>query len=222
MRQIYLEGLISNQSPTFTTSTGSALESAAREKLSPEAYAYVAGSASSESTSHNNRAALDSWQIVPRMLGGVDVAEFDGSTTLFGGKKYQTPIIVSPIGVQSQLNTDEADLATARAAAELEVPFCLSSAGDRTIEQVSEQVDFTNPVGDEEGGSEAWFQLYWPSDDKLAESIVKRAKAAGYTALVVTLDTWWVDGRDTVLISFVCSLLIPALPPGSSDGVLAT
>ena len=82
------------------------------------------------------------------------------------------------------LHVEEADIATARAASGLSVPFTLSSAGSRSIEQVQEVVDFTG-----EEGSEGWFQLYWPSDDRLTESLVKRAKKAGHKVLVVTLDT---------------------------------
>lgn len=193
MREIYIGGL-QGSPPTFTVSTSSALEDLARQKLPPTAFAYVAGSSSSETTPSNNRKALDNWQIVPRMLAGVELAEFDGTVTMLGGKRYASPLIVSPIGVQSQLDAKDADLATARAAAELEVPFCLSSAGDRTIEQVGEGVEWSQQESKvEEGetvGAEKWFQLYWPSDDKLTESLVGRAKKAGYRVLVVTLDTW--------------------------------
>lgn len=188
MRQIYVEGLQGTQ-PTFTTSTGEALEREAKAKLDPQAYGYVAGSASGEGTPSNNRRALDNWHIVPSMLQGIDISEFDSSTTLFG-KTYPTPLIVSPIGVQSQLDATEADLATARASAELEIPFTLSSAADRTLEEVASEAGFSGDTG-----SEAWFQLYWPSDDKLTESILKRAKAAGYKVLVVTLDTWILGWR---------------------------
>lgn len=147
MRQIYIEG-VQGRYLTFTTSTGAALEQEAKAKLSPQAYDYVAGSASSEATSSNNRKALDNWQIVPSMLAGIDLAEFDSSTTLFG-KTYPTPLIVSPIGVQSQLDAKDADLATARACAELQVPFILSSASDRTIEQVASEGGFTGETGSE-------------------------------------------------------------------------
>lgn len=200
MRQIYIEG-VSGTSPSFTTSTGPELEAAAKRKLQPESFAYVAGSASSETTASNNRKALDDWQIIPNMLGGVDVSEFNSQTTLFG-EQFATPLIVSPIGVQSQLNEEEADCATANAAKDLEVPFVLSSAGDRSMEDLMKQCEFEDPPSpqqqQEEGrlrGAEAWYQLYWPSDDRLTESIVKRAKKAGYRVLVVTLDTWILGWR---------------------------
>lgn len=123
------------------------------------------------------------------------MTEFDSTTTLFG-RTFATPLIISPIGVQSQLHA-EADLATARAACELEIPFTLSSAGSTTIEKLASEVDFSGPStsADAPSGSEAFYQLYWPSDDKLTESIVNRAKKAGYTTLVVTLDTWILGWR---------------------------
>ncbi|PWN23359.1 FMN-dependent alpha-hydroxy acid dehydrogenase [Microstroma glucosiphilum] len=189
MREIYLGGT-QGVAPPFTTSTGKLLEEQAKEKLTPEAYGYVAGGASSETTIANNRKALDDWRIVPSMLGGVDVSSFDSSVTLFG-KTYPTPLVICPIGVHSQLNKEEADIATARAASSLGVPFTLSSAGDRSIEEVQSAVEFD----EEEEGNEAWYQLYWPSDDKLTESLLTRAKKAGYKALVVTLDTWALGWR---------------------------
>lgn len=62
MREIYLGGT-QGIAPTFTTSTGVGLEQQAKEKISPNAYGYVAGAASSEGTVSNNRKALDDWQI---------------------------------------------------------------------------------------------------------------------------------------------------------------
>ena len=183
MREIYFNAATTQEVPPFTTTTGALLEQQAKDRLDPKAYGYVAGAASSEDTVDANRHALDNWQIVPNMLNDVDINEFDTSTTLFG-RTFATPLVISPIGVQSQLNVEEADIATARAASGLSVPFTLSSAGSRSIEQVQEVVDFTG-----EEGSEGWFQLYWPSDDRLTESLVKRAKKAGHKVLVVTLDT---------------------------------
>lgn len=124
------------------------------------------------------------------MLGGVDITEFDSTTTLFG-REFATPLVISPIGVQSQLHS-EADLATAKAASELDIPFTLSSAGSTSMEKLSQDVEFADISGQ---GGEAWYQLYWPSDDKLTESLLTRAKKAGYTTLVVTLDTWILGWR---------------------------
>lgn len=180
LREIYVGGLSGDRPQTTDLSR---LEALAKEKLTPEAYAYVAGSASSESTAIANLKSFHQWQIVPQMLRNVALSDFTSPTRLFG-KEYPTPIVIAPIGVQAQLNKEHADCATAAAASELNIPFTLSSATSRPLEQVYEAGDF------KENGSDAWFQLYWPIDDDITASLLKRAKATGYSVLVVTLDTW--------------------------------
>src|SRR5581483_11458452 len=80
----------------------------------------------------------------------------------------------------------DAESAAARAAAALGVPFTLSSAASTTMEQVAEA------MGE---GAERWFQLYWPKDPEVTLSFLARARAAGYSVLVVTLDTWLLGWR---------------------------
>ncbi|PWY98168.1 FMN-dependent alpha-hydroxy acid dehydrogenase [Testicularia cyperi] len=180
LREIYVGGL-SGVVPQTTDLVK--LEALAKEKLAPEAYAYVAGSASSESTAHANLRSFQSWQIVPQMLRNVDLAEFTSPTRILG-RDYPTPLVIAPIGVQAQLNKEHADCATAAAASELDIPFTLSSATSRPLEQVYTAGEFTD------NESDAWFQLYWPRDDDITASLLNRAKTAGYRVLVVTLDTW--------------------------------
>ncbi|KAJ1017735.1 hypothetical protein NDA16_005054 [Ustilago loliicola] len=185
LREIYVGGLSGTKPQTTDLKL---LEQQAKAKLPAEAYAYVAGSASTESTAHGNLDAFKKWHIVPSMLRDVSLAEFDGSTRLFS-RYYPTPLVVAPIGVQAQLHSEDADCATARAAAELEIPFTLSSATSRPLEKVYEYAGFAKGT-EEDGGNDAWFQLYWPQDDELTESLLSRAKKVGYRVLVVTLDTW--------------------------------
>ncbi|SPO30760.1 related to CYB2 - lactate dehydrogenase cytochrome b2 [Ustilago trichophora] len=182
LREIYVGGLSGSRPQTTDLKL---LEQQAKAKINPEAYAYVAGSASTESTAHGNLDAFKRWHIVPSMLRDVSLADFDSTTRLFG-RDYSTPLVIAPIGVQAQLHPTDADCATARAAADLEIPFTLSSATSRALENVYEYGGFSK----EEDGSDAWFQLYWPQDDELTESLLSRAKKAGYRVLVVTLDTW--------------------------------
>ena len=171
--EIYLNGL-GQQRPAYPVGL-QALEKAAYESMTPEARGYVEGGAGSGYTMRANRRAFDRWRIVPRMLG--NVAERDLSVSLFG-KDYAAPVLLAPIGVQSIVH-DEAELAVARAAATLSVPFTLSTAASHTIEQVAEAA----------GDGPRWFQLYWPNDEDLTRSFIHRAEEAGYSALVVTLDT---------------------------------
>jgi isopentenyl diphosphate isomerase/L-lactate dehydrogenase-like FMN-dependent dehydrogenase len=185
MRQIYLEA---NQAGMLPQTTKYAeLRSLAQKAISPEAYGYAEGSASTEKTAQNNVQAFDHWQIVPRMLADVDVTDVDMKTELFG-VQHPTPLVISPIGVQALYHKD-ADSATAQAAVAQSIPYTHSSAASTPIEVVSEEAEL------KEESSNAWFQLYWPSDDKLTESLLKRAKAAGFTVLVVTLDTFVLGWR---------------------------
>lgn len=171
--EIYLAGA-GGDTPDFPISMRR-LEAAAREALSPQAWGYVAGAASSEDTMRANLSAFANWRIVPRILK--DVSSRDLSVELFGSR-FDAPVLLAPIGVQSIVHP-EAELAVARAAAEVGLPFVLSTASSNSIEDVAGAA----------GETPRWYQLYWPNDPDLARSFMHRAKDAGYSAIVVTLDT---------------------------------
>lgn len=158
------------------------LEQKAKEVLSPPAFDYVAGGASGEDTVRANREAFYRWRIVPRMLR--DVSERDLSVELFG-MHLPAPVILGPVGVQSILHV-EGDLASARGAAALGLPFTLSTASSRSIEEVAQVA----------GNGARWFQLYWGKNPELTASMLQRAERAGYKALVVTLDTSMLAWRE--------------------------
>ncbi|RBI64217.1 alpha-hydroxy-acid oxidizing protein [halophilic archaeon] len=179
--EVYAAGMLADQTPDLPASPGE-LADLAREALSPEAYAYLAGSAGDESTARENRRAFDRWRIVPRMLR--DVAERDLSVELFDSE-LPVPVLLAPIGVQSIVH-EEGELATARAAADLDVPVVLSSASSETMEDVA----------DELGDATAWFQLYWSADRDVTASFLRRAEEAGYEAVVVTVDTPMMGWRE--------------------------
>lgn len=157
------------------------LEAAAREVLKPEAYDYVAGSAGTETTAEANLSAFDQWQIVPRFMR--DVSQRDWSVELLG-RKYPVPVYVAPVGVQGIIHPD-GELATARACAKVGIPFVLSTVSSYSIEQVAEAM----------GDAPRWFQLYWSRNHEVAGSFVRRAEAAGYSAIVVTVDTFMLAWR---------------------------
>jgi isopentenyl diphosphate isomerase/L-lactate dehydrogenase-like FMN-dependent dehydrogenase len=177
--EIYLRGLGGDRPDLPMTADG--LEAAAREVLTPEAFDYVAGGASAERTVAANRDAFGRWRIVPRMLRGV--TERDLSTTVLG-TPMSAPVITAPIGVLGQVHAD-AESAVTRAAADLGLTSVLSTASSTSIEEVAAAAP----------DAARWFQLYWPRDEEVAESMVRRAHAAGYRAIVVTLDTWSVGWR---------------------------
>jgi isopentenyl diphosphate isomerase/L-lactate dehydrogenase-like FMN-dependent dehydrogenase len=129
-----------------------------------------------------NRAAFQRWRIVPRFLR--DVSQRDLSVTLLG-QRLPAPILLAPIGVQGMLHAD-AELAVARAARSLRVPQVLSTVSSKPLEAVSAAM----------GDVPHWFQLYWPKDPDLAVNLVSRAEKAGFSALVVTLDTYLLGWRE--------------------------
>ncbi|GAB3667668.1 lactate 2-monooxygenase [Halopiger thermotolerans] len=178
--EVYTEGMLADRLPSVPPRFED-LEAAAREALEPDAYAYVAGSAGAERTDRENREAFSRWRIVPRML--CDVDDRDLSVELFD-RRYPAPVALAPIGVQSILH-EEAELGSARAAADLGVPFVQSSAATEPLEDVAAAAD-----------GPAWFQLYWSSNRDLTRSFVERAEEAGYEALVVTVDTPVISWRE--------------------------
>lgn len=189
--EIYLNGL-ADKLPPFTTDL-TALEQSARERLAGGPFWYVAGAAGSGATARANRSAFDRVRLVPRMLTGA--TERSLATTVLGSA-LPAPVLLAPVGVQSIVHPD-GELATARAASALGVPMVMSTASSYTIEEVVEA----------SGAGPRWYQLYWPNDDEVCASILARARAAGFTALVVTLDTWTLAWRphdlDTAYLPFI-------------------
>lgn len=165
----------------------------AEATMSPEAWAYIHGSAGTESTARENAEAFDAHRIVPRVLR--DVSDRDLSIELFG-RRYPTPILAAPIGVLELVDPD-ADVAIARAAADAGIPAVLSSQASVPMERVAA----------EGGGGPLWFQLYWSASDDLVASFVERAERIGAEAIVVTLDTqllgWRPRDLDLAYLPFI-------------------
>jgi isopentenyl diphosphate isomerase/L-lactate dehydrogenase-like FMN-dependent dehydrogenase len=171
--QIYLEGM-QGRTPALPISVED-LETAAKKVMSPQSYNFVAGGAGAEKTMQANLEAFDKWAIVPRMMR--DVSQRNYRVRLFN-TDLRAPIALAPVGQQGAVHAN-AEAATGRAAASLGLPMILSTVASRSMETVAEAM----------GNAPRWFQLYWPNDSQLTKSFLKRAEAAGYTALFVTLDT---------------------------------
>ncbi len=173
-REIYARGL-GGETPAIPVAVAE-LERAAAAAMDPKAANYVGAGAGAEETIAANREAFRRRRLVPRMLR--DVSERDLSTTVLG-TAMPAPLLLAPIGVQKVVHP-EGELATARAAAALGVPMIASTAAHFPLEEIAA------------AGGEAprWFQLYWPDDPGLARSLVGRAEAAGYEAIVLTVDTF--------------------------------
>jgi L-lactate dehydrogenase (cytochrome) len=150
-------------------------EAAAESALDAGAFGYIAGGAGGEATMRANLEAFERRRLRPRMLAGNVVRDL--SIDLLGTHSA-APFLLAPVGVLSIAHA-EAEVGAARGAAATGVPFVLSSAATNTIEAVAEAM----------GDAPRWFQLYWINDREVAASFVRRAEAAGFSAIVVTLDT---------------------------------
>jgi lactate 2-monooxygenase len=172
---IYINGL-SGQRPELPM-TFAELERRAEAMMPETIWSYVAGGAGDERTQRANVAAFDRWGVMPRMMAGA--SRRDLSVDLFG-IRFQTPLMLAPIGVIGICDPDgHGDLLTARASAATGVPMIASTLTQDPMEQVAAEL----------GATPGWFQLYPPNDDELTESFVRRAEASGFSAIVVTLDT---------------------------------
>jgi lactate 2-monooxygenase len=150
-----------------------AWEARARELLEQGPFDYVAGGAGAEETMRANLEAFARRSLRPKMLVGT--SERDISVEVLG-LRSPAPFLLAPIGVLSIVHRD-AELGVARASRSTGVPLVLSSAASTSLEDVAA----IEPP--------RWFQLYWWGDPELAESLVRRADAAGYGAIVLTVDT---------------------------------
>ncbi len=178
---LYFAGLGGQLPPYPLTFAG--LEAAAAEKMEHRLFDYVAGGAGDEHTQRHNVEAFERWGILPRMLSGA--AERDLSVELFG-HRWPAPVFLAPIGVLGVMTDDEhGDLAAAAAAASSDVPMVASTLMQDPLEDVAAAL----------GETPGFFQLYTPNDREVAESLVRRAEAAGYRGIVVTLDTWTLGYR---------------------------
>jgi lactate 2-monooxygenase len=175
-REIYAKGMLAGERPTLPMAWAD-LEERAREALDDRAIAYIFGGAGSEDTMRSNLDAFRRWRIVPRVLRK-DLSIRDLSLELLG-TSMPAPVLLAPIGVQTLLH-EEGELASARAAAALGLPLITSTASATALEEIAEA----------NGDAPRWFQLYWPNDDELAASLVRRAEAAGYSAIVLTVDNY--------------------------------
>jgi 4-hydroxymandelate oxidase len=151
-----------------------ALEEKARATLSPAAYAFAAAGADDEITVAANIAAWRRLRLRPRVLN--DVAQIDTSASILGNR-CAAPIMVAPFG-RHKLFHPEGERATARGAAAAGAVFVLPTTSTVSIEEVAR----------EPGSAPRWFQLYLPPERALAENLIDRAAAAGFDAVVLTVD----------------------------------
>ena len=157
-------------------------ERAAERVLERRAFDYIAGGAGDGSTVRTNHDALLSWRLRPRVLTGN--VERDLSVEVLGTRS-PLPFFIAPVGVLSLAHPDK-EVAVARAAAAQRIPIVVSSCASTSMEEVAAA----------DGDAQRWFQLYWVTDRDVVASFISRAEAAGYEAIVVTVDTLTLGWRD--------------------------
>jgi len=145
----------------------------ARRKLPQIAFDFIDGGADDELGMVRNREAFGDYQLLPRYLNDVTIR--DQSTTLFG-RKYSSPIGISPTGMAGLFRVG-ADSMLAAAAKKANVPFLLSSASNFRIEDAADIAP-----------DNVWFQMYATSDHRINMDLVRRAREANVGVLVITVD----------------------------------
>ena len=146
----------------------------AKRRLPGGVFDYFDGAAEDEVAKANNSAAFANVELRPRVL--TDVSVIDTSTTIMG-QPVPFPIALSPTGF-TRITHPQGELAVARVAGALGLPYTLSTLGTRSIEEVAAVA--TGPL---------WYQLYVWRDRGLSRELVQRAKAAGYKSIMLTVDT---------------------------------
>lgn len=148
-------------------------EPLARERMSESAWAYFSGGAADELTLRDNRAAFERIRLQNRVLA--DVAGGDTALELFG-QRYAHPVFVAPVAFHKLAHAD-GEMATVLAASALGAGMVVSTQATLPLEDLAQAAQ--TPL---------WFQLYIQPDRAFTANLVHRAEAAGYRALVVTVD----------------------------------
>ncbi|MFC0216021.1 alpha-hydroxy-acid oxidizing protein [Paenibacillus chartarius] len=157
-------------------------ENEARKKLGAGPFGYVHGGAGAGDTIKANSEGFQKYRLIPRAC--CNVANRDLTIDLLG-HKFKFPLMMAPIGVNSICHPS-AEQIPAEVAAELEVPYILSNVSTISLEEAAQH----NKNG------VRWFQLYPPKDKDLTKSFIDRAQKAGYTAIVVTVDSKLLGWRE--------------------------
>jgi (S)-mandelate dehydrogenase len=149
------------------------LRRGARRRLPPAIFDFFDGGAEDEITLADNRAAFQRVRFRPKVLQ--DVTDLDTNCTILGGPS-KLPLVIAPTGGIG-MGRPGADLAIAKTAAALGIPYTLSTNATATIEDIARAAP-----------GRQWFQLYMLRDQQFVENLIARAEACGYEALVPTVD----------------------------------
>lgn len=153
-----------------------------QKQLDQGAFGYIQSGSGAETTLDQNDLAFERLALIPKVLK--DVSKRDLSVSLFD-RHHQFPFLMAPVGFQAIVHPD-GEKASARAARKQGVPYIASTVSSASIEEISDIMS----------DCPHYFQLYWPNDQAVAESFIKRAEAAGYHGIVVTVDTPFLGWRE--------------------------
>ena len=176
------------------------LEPAAQKVIPTGGFGYISSAAGDEWTKRENEAAFKRVTIVPRYLTGYKDA--DRSTTLLGSK-VSMPIVISAMAQHGMAHAT-AEIGSAKGTGEAGALYTAGSLSNYTLEEIAQAS--TGPK---------WFQIYLPADRGVATEILNRAKAAGYRAIILTIDTVVASNRETDVRNHFRS----PLPLGNFPGV---
>ena len=151
------------------------LEQDAKKVLSPSSYAFISNGAGGEWTLKQNRTAFDKYQILTKRLTGVGAEEITTSVSMLG-TSMSSPIMVAPMGAHLFAH-HHAEIATAAGVGAAKILYQSSGASTRTMEDIARAHQ-----------GPRWFQLYMNNDEAVTRNLLERAKAAGYTAIILTVD----------------------------------
>ena len=174
------------------------LEAEAQKVMIPFGFAYVSGGAGDEWTMRENRAAFDRWVILPDYLAGHPNA--DTTTTLLG-TRLSYPVITAPMGNQGSVHAQK-EVPTVKGSALAGTLFVESSVSQMSLEDVAAASD-----------GPKWFQIYMPENRPFAVEMLHRAKAAGYQAIVLTVDAFVTSNRERS--TRLQGVPLPTLPMGN-------
>jgi len=174
-------------------------EAIARSKMEPTAFDYYAGGSGDERTLADNIAAFDRYVLTPRVL--VNAETVDLSLTI-ADTRLRFPVMLAPTAF-NRLAHEDGELAAARAAGGMGTAMICSTISTYSLEDIAKAA--TGPL---------WFQLYVYRDREVTKDLVRRAEAAGYEALVLTVDTPRLGRRERDVRNRF------SLPPGLAIGNL--
>lgn len=160
------------------------LEAAAQKVLPAYSFAYAAGGAGDEWTMRENEAAMNRWVIEPNFLSGHSAPDL---TSTLLGSKIAMPIITAPMASHALFNA-AGETATAKGTDEAGSIYVSSSSSSQDLETIAAA-----------SNGPKWFQIYLPSDRGYARELLQRAKAAGYTLIVITVDATVTSNRERMV-----------------------